>query len=196
MVLYLLAALTLLQDFIDGFQIRSLALENLPDHGQQGSSSGNQGSLSSPMLHLAIEPFLKDGATLAYRRPGRLHQCGQQPLVGTFDRDTLLLSCRAMIARADTSPTGQMTWTGELGHIASGFGQNDGRGLGPNAWNGLQQLVLAFQRLQFFNNPLSQFAELLFEKDQVVQTVLDHPALMRVQAMAFQGLDQGLLFLA
>src|SRR5450755_1227424 len=119
---YLLTTFPLRKDFVGGLVVRSHALQNLPDHGEQGSCRGDQRSLSSPVLHLSVEPLFEDGAALPYRGPGGLHQSGEQPLVGALDGSTALLACRPIVAGADAGPTGQMTWTGKLRHVASGFG--------------------------------------------------------------------------
>ena len=103
---------------------RSHALQNLPDHFEQGSGRGNQRSLSSPVLHLSIEPFLEDGAALAYGGPSGLHQGCKQPLVGALDGSALLLARRPIVAGAHPRPTGQVLGAGKLRHVASGFCQN------------------------------------------------------------------------
>jgi hypothetical protein len=81
---YLLAALLFFKDFVGGFVLGSHALQNLPDHLEQGSGRGKQCSLSSPVLHLSIEPLFEDGATVVCGGPGGLHQGWEQPLVGAF----------------------------------------------------------------------------------------------------------------
>jgi hypothetical protein len=137
-------------------------LQNLPDHLEQGSGRGNQRSLSSPVLHLSIEPLFEDGAALAYGGPGGLHQGCKQPLVGALDGSALLLARRPIVAGAHARPTGQVLGAGKLRHVASSFCQNHGSGFGGDAGDRLQQLVLALEGLEFQQSPLAEFGELVF----------------------------------
>src|SRR5207244_2724960 len=116
-----------------------------------------------PMLHLSIEPLSEDGAALPYRGPRGLHQSGEQPLVGAFDRSALLFARRSIVSGGDASPTGEMAWAGKLRHIPSSFGQDHGGGFGGDAGDGLQQLILSFEGLKFLQGPLAEFGELFFK---------------------------------